>query len=95
VTDILQSRLVPSPDAAESAVGDETVILHLKSGIYFGLDAVGTRIWSMLKKGIPPSEICRRIAEEFEVDPKQVEVDAAEFLDDLKANDILVEPASE
>ena len=89
MTDILQSRLTPSPDAVESAVGDETVLLHLKSGTYFGLDPVGTRIWTLLKEGVAPADLCSRIAEEYGTDRETVEVDARRFLEELEANDIL------
>jgi PqqD family protein of HPr-rel-A system len=90
MSDILQSRLVPSPDAAESAVGDETVILHLKSGTYFGLDAMGTRIWTMLKDGVAPPAICERLSEEFDAEPHDVEDDVRRFLGELTANEILI-----
>ena len=49
MTDILDQNLEPSREAVESRVGEETVLLHLKSGTYFGIDAVGTRIWALLK----------------------------------------------
>ena len=52
MTDILDRHLAPSPDAAESAVGNETVILHLVNGTYYGLDPVGTRIWGLIKEGV-------------------------------------------
>ncbi len=91
MADILRTRVVPSPDAAESAVGDETVILHLKSGTYFGLDPMGTRIWSMLKQGLSPTEICTRLVEEFGVGLDRIEADVRCFFTDLKANDILID----
>jgi hypothetical protein len=33
----------------ESRLGEETVILHLGSGVYFGLDAVGTLVWEAIR----------------------------------------------
>lgn len=91
MTDILDRRLVPSPDAATSAVGDETVILHLVNGTYYGLDPVGTQIWALLKDGVAPSEICRRIADDYEVELATIETDARAFLSDLDAHGIVVD----
>jgi hypothetical protein len=88
---ILNSRLAPSPDATESRVGDETVLLHLKSGIYFGLDATGTRIWALLKEGLAPGAICARIAAEHDVPLETIEADTRRFLGELRDNDIIVE----
>ena len=92
MTDILDQRLQPSSDAVESRVGDETVLLHLGSGTYFGLDAMGTRIWALLKEGVMPADIQRRIEDEHDVAAETVETDIRRFLAELKANDILVEP---
>ena len=86
----LSERLVPSEHAIESRVGDETVLLHLESGTYFGLDAVGTRIWELLKEGRTPQEACDVIVEEYGAAPDVVEADARRFLSDLKANVIVV-----
>jgi hypothetical protein len=91
MSSILAGRLVASLDAAESKVGDETVILHLRSGTYFGLDPVGTRIWAMIKEGLATADICSRLTEEFDVPREVAEADAGKFLSDLKANDILVD----
>ena len=90
MTDILQQRFKASPDAFASAVGDETVLLQVKRGTYFGLDALGTRIWSGLNNGRSPAEICEEIAAEFDVPLETVEADARVFLQDLKSNEIIV-----
>lgn len=87
--DPLTTPLKPSPHAVESRLGDETVILHLESGTYFGLDGLGTRIWEQLKRGGDQQAICAAIAEEFDVTPAQVEADARLFLDQLLEHAIL------
>lgn len=91
MTDILRRRLTPSPDAAESAVGDETVILHLVKGTYYGLDAVGTQIWGLIKNGVEMPDICRKLAEEYSVELATIEEDARRFLTDLEAQGILID----
>lgn len=91
MTDVLSSKLTPSPDALESRVGDETILLHLTNGTYYGLDALGTRIWELLKDGASPREICALIAREYETPIGTVEADTRKFLADLKAHSILVD----
>lgn len=91
MTDIFAGKLTPSPDAVESRVGDETVLLHLKSGTYFGLDPVGTRVWAMLKDGLSPAAICEQLTSEFEIDLEAAQADVRHFLGELKANDIVAE----
>jgi len=91
VTDILQRQLSPSSDAVDSEVGDETVILHLKSGTYFGLDPVGTRIWGLLKQALSPGDICARLATEYDIDRDVIDADARRFLDQLEAHHMVVD----
>jgi hypothetical protein len=90
LTDILQERLKASPDAFANAVGDETVLLQVKRGVYYGLDAMGTRIWAGLNEGRTPAEICEQIAAQHGVPLETVETDARAFLQDLKANEIVI-----
>lgn len=67
------------------------MILHLKSGTYFGLDATGTRIWALVKDGVAPAAICDRLTQEFDVTAEAAEADVRRFLGELKANHILVD----
>lgn len=91
MTDILERTLAASPDAVESAVGNETVILHLVNGTYYGLDPVGTRIWALIKEGLAPQAICRQLADEYGVERATIEADARTFLGDLEAQGLLVD----
>ena len=89
--DILQQDMQPADEAVEASVGNETVLLQRKRGAYYGLNAMGTRVWSLLKQGQRPLEICKCLAEEFGTDQPTVEEDVRRFLTDLKAHDIVVE----
>ena len=44
----LKSLVVASKENVSCSLGDEAAILHMKSGVYYGLDPVGARVWSML-----------------------------------------------
>lgn len=87
--DLLSRRLRPTPQAVETALGTETVILHLGNDTYYGLDAVGTRIWAGLREGTGLPVLRDRIAGEFAVEPSRVEADMRRFLQDLLAHDLL------
>ena len=70
----LGDRLSVARDVMARQVGDETVILDLASGTYFGLDSVGTRIWSLLE-GRTLAEVCDAVLESHEASREQVEHD--------------------
>ena len=82
------SKIITSPDAVARQVGDETVILHLGSGAYFGLDDVGARIWQLLEVGRSVGEICNVILEEYEVSREDLECDVT-LLNDLVAQELI------
>jgi hypothetical protein len=82
---------LPSPDAIESRLGEETVILHLTSGTYFGLDAVGTVVWEQLghTNGMTPPEICAHVRSVFTDAPDTVDSEVTEFLEQLAEHGLI------
>ena len=92
MNDIFNKRLTVSDNVIASPVGDETVILDLKTSAYLGFNPVGTRIWELLKEGLAPADICDRMADDFDVSHEVLEVDVRHFLGELKAREIVVEP---
>ena len=60
-------------------VGDETVLLDLASGMYFGLDGVGKRIWESVSGGKSLAETADAIVAEYEVGEEQARSDVIDF----------------
>ena len=85
----LTDKVVISSQAVARQVGDETVILHLGSGTYFGVDAVGARIWQLMGEGKSLNEICDVVLDEYEVSREDVERDIAGLIKDLLAHDLV------
>jgi hypothetical protein len=70
-------------------VGEETVILDLASGTYFGLDAVGARIWQLASEGRTLEEVCAVLVEEYDVGAQQLERDVDELANELAAHGLV------
>lgn len=90
MTDLMTQTLSPSPEAMDAVVGDETVILHIGNGTYYGLDSVGTVIWEGVKAGRTLPEIRATILATYDVTEPVAEADMQRFLTDLIDNGILV-----
>ncbi|MDY7092358.1 MAG: PqqD family protein [Acidobacteriota bacterium] len=74
----------------------EAVLLDLDSQRYFGLDAVGTRIWQLLDQHGEPHAVLNALEEEFDADRKTLEHDLQQFLQRLtEAGLITVEAPAE
>ncbi len=71
----IADRLEVSPDVVAREVGGETMLLDLASGTYFGLDAVGSRVWQALEDGGSLTEACDKVAAEYDVARDQLESD--------------------
>jgi hypothetical protein len=78
-----QSRVVASDNQVSTTVGGEVVILGMHDGVYYGLDAVGARVWSLLQSPLAVSEIVEIVAGEFDVDAPRCEQDVLALLEDL------------
>ena len=65
-------------------VGDEIVVLDLAGGAYYGLDAVGVRIWQLLGDGKSLAEVCETLLEEFDVARDVLETDLLRLLGELR-----------
>lgn len=71
---------------------DETVLLNLASGQYFGLNRVGTRIWQLLTEGQTPAGIVDTIAVEFDAPRAEIERDTHALLAALSENGLIGPP---
>jgi hypothetical protein len=84
--------LTPSPDVIVRELAGESVVLDLSSGRYFGLNAVGTRVWQLIQEGQPVEGVIRSVTVEYEADAADVERDVLALLDDLQARGLVVAP---
>jgi hypothetical protein len=64
-------------------------LLDVESGLYFGLNALGTEIWNLLERGGTEEDICARLLDEYEVGPDDVRGDVATFLGALLENGLV------
>jgi len=85
----LDTHLSIPPQVMSRLVGDETVLLDLSSGIYFGVDNVAKRIWESVAEGNTLGETAKVIVSEYEVDDTQAKVDVLEFAAELLERGLL------
>ena len=85
----------PHPKVVSQPVSDGGVLLDTAAEVYFGLNAVGMRVWQLL----PPScttldDLCAALARVYpDAPPDQLRQDVRELLDQLEQQG-LVQPAS-
>lgn len=79
----LNTTFTTTPDLVSADVSGEAVMLNLASGIYYGLNSEGARIWALIQEGKSVAEIQQVIAAEFDVSPEQCLSDLQELLNQL------------
>ena len=67
----------------------EMVLLNLATGVYFGLDAVGTRIWALIDGRRSAADIVETLTGEYDVDGETCAADLAHLLETLRANELV------
>jgi hypothetical protein len=78
-----------SPAVVFRQLEDGAVLLDLESGVYFGLDEVGTRVWTLLLERGTPAAVCDALREEFEVDPGVLAGDVLRLVGELQQNGLV------
>jgi hypothetical protein len=85
----LSSVVVASENQISSDVAGEAVILDLKVGVYYGLDAVASRIWHLIQHPRSVSEVRNALLDEYDVDPARCEQDLLMLLRQLEASRLI------
>ena len=87
----LDTHLTVPPQVMSRLVGDETVLLDLASGIYFGVDGVAKCIWEAVADGNTLGGAAAAVAAEFDVDEATAQTDVVAFATDLVERGLLLE----
>ena len=86
----MDSNVVVAKDQMSSNLGGEIAVLGLKTGKYYGLDAVGARIWELIQEPRTIEEVRDVLLSEYQVEPGRCERDLLALLQKL-ADEGLIE----
>ncbi len=78
-----------SDDVVFRELEGEAVLLNMQSGTYFGLDAVGTRIWQLIEQYGTLSSVRDEIVREFDVDRDAASRDLLDLVGELAARGLV------
>lgn len=86
----LNSPIRIASDVLDQEVQGESVLLHLGTETYFGLNPLGTRIWQWLQEGKSLAEIHSAVLGEYAVDPGTLERDLLDLVGDLHRSGLVI-----
>lgn len=83
------STVVAAPNQVSSELAGESVILNVKTGRYYGLNAVGVSIWDKIQSPKTLQELCDALIAEYDVAPDHCKVEIHELLQDMIAAELI------
>jgi hypothetical protein len=79
----LDATVTVDENLVSTRLAGETVILHLTSGVYYGLDEIGTHIWELLQQPVTISDLFDQLLQGYAVEREQCLSDLLNFLQEL------------
>ena len=86
----MNSSLKVSDDVVFRELDGEGVILNLASGIYFGLDQTGTRMWRLIEQHGRLTAVMAALSDEYEAASETLERDLIGLVAELTEKGLLV-----
>ena len=83
------SVVVVAKDQVSSDLAGEAVILNLRTGMYYGLNPVGARIWGLLSTPTRVADVRDAIVRQYEVDLDRCEQDLLAVLHQLATHGLI------
>jgi hypothetical protein len=80
----LNDSLAISADVLFRELDTEAVLLNLKTGVYFGLNPVGTRVWQLLAEHRALGRVLEIMLDEYDVERGVLEQDLLDLSRQLR-----------
>lgn len=81
--------IVASSQQVSCPLGDESAILNLKNSVYYGMNAVGARVWNLLQQPRSVSDLRDTLLDEYEVEKELCERDLIELLQKMHGEGLI------
>jgi len=86
----LQSIIKRAPDLLATNLDDETVLMCIENGAYYGMENTARRIWELLESPRNVADLVTQLAEEYQVSPDVCEPDILDYLRELYSEGLVI-----
>jgi hypothetical protein len=83
------SLVVATADQVSSDLADEKVVLHLGSGTYYSLNAVGGKVWDLIRTPTRVADLRDTIQKLYRGKPADIEGGLLDLLQHLQAEGLI------
>ena len=85
----VHSIVMASPEQVSCPLGEESAILNLKNTVYYGLNPVGARVWTLLQQPRTIGELRDALLDEYDVDAGRCEKELLELLETMRVEGLI------
>ena len=85
----LHDAYAPGPDVVFRELEGEAVLLNLETGIYFGLNATGLRMWQLIEQHRTLDRVLALLTREFDAPAAELEADLLAWVSQLEDQGLL------
>lgn len=85
----IDAVLIRDSEPFSTTVKEEVIMLSVRAGTYYGLNPVGSEIWSLLSQPRRLSEICARLSQIYDADPDTIIRETSDFVEALLARGLV------
>jgi hypothetical protein len=83
------TTVVAAGELLSTEFSEESVILNLRDGVYYGLDNVGARIWGLIQQPITVNAVRDVVVSEYDVSPDKAWEDLLQLLHALTSRGLV------
>lgn len=83
------THVVSIEDYTVADLGEESVVLDVSSGKYFGLNEIGVRILELTRQPVQVGSLLETLGQEYDATADQIERDVLAFLEQLVGSRLL------
>jgi hypothetical protein len=83
------SIVVVAKEQVSCPLGEEAAVLNLKNSVYYGLDSVGARVWTLLQQPRSVGELRDTLLSEYEVEARRCEQDLLALLESMRSEGLI------
>jgi hypothetical protein len=83
------SIVVVAKEQVSCPLGEEAAVLNLKNSVYYGLDSVGARVWTLLQQPRSVGELRDTLLSEYEVEVRRCEQDLLALLESMRREGLI------
>lgn len=75
--------LVRNDEMVAVEVDRSVVMMSVEQGMYYGLEGVGPRIWSLLATPRSMDQLCQVLIDEYDVSPEECRTEVQRFVSEM------------